>query len=361
MSAPSRHLIVVAAGTGGHVMPGLAVADEMLSRGWTVSWVGTSHGMENDLVAKRGITFDALAFAGMRGKGLLHFFGGGLRLLRALAKSVAILSHRKPAVIFGTGGYVCVPVGLVAGLFRRPLVLLNADAALLMSNRMLARLTRRIAFGFPGAYAGLESRATWTGNPVRVDVASMPEPTERTAGRSGPLRLLVIGGSLGAMVLNETVPKALARLDADARPVVVHQSGARHADTLRGAYAEAGVEAEVLPFIDDMAARYSWADLVVCRAGAITVSELCAAGIPAILVPFSASTTGHQKDNAVFMAQAGAGLHLPQAELTPERLANELSQLTRGRLVVMGTAARTLAKPQAAQAVADLIEAAVRP
>ncbi len=357
----ARHLVVVAAGTGGHVMPGLAVADEMLARGWTVSWIGTTHGMEGDLVAQRGIAFDALAFAGMRGKGLLHFFGGGFQLLRAIGRSIAILMKRKPHAVFGTGGYVCVPVGLVSSLLRRPLVLLNADAALLMSNRLLARLTRRIAFGFPGRYGSLESRASWTGNPVRNDVVALADPAERAAGRTGPLHVLVIGGSLGAMVLNETVPKALARLEAGARPRVVHQAGARHADGLRGAYAEAGVEAEVLPFIDDMAARYAWADVVVCRAGAITVSELCAAGVPAILVPLQASTTGHQRDNAVFLAQAGGAVHLPQSELSPERLASELGQLTRGRLVAMGTAARTLARPRAAHDVADLIEAAARP
>jgi UDP-N-acetylglucosamine--N-acetylmuramyl-(pentapeptide) pyrophosphoryl-undecaprenol N-acetylglucosamine transferase len=353
-----RHLVVVAAGTGGHVMPGLAVADVMRVRGWTVSWIGTEHGMENTLVPRHGITLDKLAFAGMRGKGLRHFLSGGVRMLGAMRSSLQLLRARKPAVVFGTGGYVCVPVGLMAALLRKPLVLLNADAAPLLSNKFLSRFAQRVAFGFPSKQSALAERAVWTGNPVREQVTTLAEPAERYAGRTGALRLLVVGGSLGAAALNETVPRALARLPKEDRPMVVHQAGERHANSVRAAYAEAGVQAEVLTFIDDMAAQYNTTDLVVCRAGAITVSELCAAGVASLLVPLKVSTTSHQADNAQFMATAGAAVHVPQAELTAERLANEITGLKRERLLAMAQAARGLAKPQAANAVADLIEEA---
>lgn len=356
----TRHLVVMAAGTGGHVMPGLAVAQEMQRRGWTVSWIGTEAGMENRLVPARGIALDRLRFTGMRGKGFLHFLTGGMHLLAAMAASVGVLRRRRPAVVFGTGGYVCVPAGMMASLLRRPMVLLNADAALLMSNKFLAPLAERVVFGFPGKYGRLGSRAVWTGNPVRAEFAALPDPVQRFANRSGPLRVLVVGGSLGAMVLNETVPKAIALLPQEQRPVVVHQSGARHADAVRAAYAEAGVEAEVLPFIDDMAGCCAQADLVICRAGAITVSELCAGGVPSVLVPLKVSTTGHQEDNACFMAQAGGAVHLPQAEFTPERLAQLLASTPRTALAEMGERARALAKPDAARAVADLLEGVAR-
>jgi len=356
----ARHLVVMAAGTGGHVMPGLAVAAEMQRRGWSVSWIGTEAGMENKLVPAQGIALDRLAFSGMRGKGFAHFFTGGLRMLGAMFASLGILRRRQPAVVFGTGGYVCVPAGLMAKVLRRPLVLLNADAALLMSNRFLAPLAKRVVFGFPGQYERLGERAVWSGNPVRPGFAALEAPTVRYAKRQGPLRILVVGGSLGAMVLNETVPKALAQLPAETRPLVVHQSGARHADLVRAAYAEAGVDAQVLPFIDDMAGCCAEADLVICRAGAITVSELCAGGVPSVLVPLKVSTTSHQEDNARFMAQAQAAWHLPQTEFTPERLARLLSELTRTQLADMGERARTLAKPDAAKTVADLLERVAR-
>jgi UDP-N-acetylglucosamine--N-acetylmuramyl-(pentapeptide) pyrophosphoryl-undecaprenol N-acetylglucosamine transferase len=352
----SRHLVVVAAGTGGHVMPGLAVADVLMARGWTVSWIGTEHGMENTLVPRHGIALDKLAFAGMRGKGLRHFASGGVRMLAALWASLKLLRARSPAAVFGTGGYVCVPVGLVAAMLRKPLVLLNADAAPLLSNKFLARFARYVAFGFPSKPGALAQRAVWTGNPVREQVTAMAEPAKRYAGRTGPLRLLVVGGSLGAAVLNETIPRALGKLAPELRPMVVHQAGERHANAVRAAYAEAGIEAEVVSFIDDMAAQYNSADLVVCRAGAITVSELCAAGIASLLVPLRVSTTSHQTDNAEFMASAGAALHLPQADLSADRLAHEIAALTRPRLLAMAQAARLLAKPHAAHAVADLIE-----
>ena len=352
----SLHLVVMAAGTGGHVIPGLAVAREMLARGWSVSWLGTTHGMENRLVPPSGIALDTLAFSGMRGKGLLHSIGGMLRLFGAIGRSFGVMRRRRAAAVLGMGGYLSFPGGLAAWLLRRPLVLVNADAALLLSNQALLPLADRIAFGFDGAAARKTRRAVVTGNPVRAEIEALPTPAERYAARSGPLRLLVIGGSLGASVLNDCVPRALALLDAAVRPQVTHQAGQAHHATLVARYAELGVSAEVVPFIDDMAARLAACDVVVCRAGAVTVSELCAAGVAAVLVPLVVSTTSHQRDNAEWLASRGAGVHLPQHELDPRRLAELLAGLRREELLAMATHARALARPQAAARVADEIE-----
>lgn len=357
----SRHLLVVAAGTGGHVMPGLAVADELQARGWTVSWLGTRAGMERRLVEGRGIAFDAIDFAGLRGKGIKTLLFGGFLLLRALWQSRAIVKMRQPAMVFSTGGYVAVPAGLAATALGRPLALLNADASPLLSLRILRSQAVAIFCGFDGAAARMGGeRALVTGNPVRPPIAQIVPPAQRYAGRSGPLSLLVVGGSLGAQVLNEILPLALARIEPARRPGVVHQCGAQHLEATRAAYARAGVAAEVVPFIDDMAARYAAADLAICRAGAITVTELTAAGVPAVLVPFVVKTTAHQRSNAEFLAAHGAAIHLPQAEFTAERLAQVLGELDRDRLQRMAEQARALGKPEATRVVADAIEHIVR-
>ncbi len=353
------HLVVMAAGTGGHIIPGLAVAREMLGRGWTVSWLGTSHGMENQLVPKSGIPLDTITFSGLRGKGLLHTLTGGLRLLKAFWDCLRLLRRRGADAVLGMGGYVCFPGGLMASLLNRPLVLVNADAALLLSNKSLLPVADRVAFGFAGDAAAQVKNAVITGNPVRAEIEALPEPAARWAGRQGPLRLLVVGGSLGAQVLNATLPAAIAAMPPGTWPQVVHQTGSLQADEVRAAYAAAGIPAEVLPFIDDMPRRLAECDVMVCRAGAITVSELCAAGVPAVLVPLVVSTTAHQRDNAEWMAAQGAALHLPQKELTPQMLAGELGGLTRERLLEMATQARALARPRAAARVADEIEALV--
>jgi UDP-N-acetylglucosamine--N-acetylmuramyl-(pentapeptide) pyrophosphoryl-undecaprenol N-acetylglucosamine transferase len=350
------HLVVMAAGTGGHVIPGLAVAQEMQHRGWTVSWLGTREGMENRLVPSHGITLDAIGFSGLRGKGLLQMATGGFRMLKAFAECIGILRRRDADAVLGMGGYVCFPGGLMASLLGKPLMLVNADASMLLSNRALLPVADRVAFGFAGDAAQKTKNAIVTGNPVRAAIEQMPEPAERYAGRGGPLRVLVVGGSLGARVLNETLPQALALIPAAERPVVTHQAGAAHADAVRSAYAHAGLVAEVVPFIDDMPRRLAECDLMVCRSGAITVSELCAAGVPSVLVPLVIKTTAHQRDNAEFMARQGAAIHLPQPDLTPQKLADTLRRLDRAALVAMGTQARTMSKPQAAARVADLIE-----
>ena len=356
------HLVIMAAGTGGHVIPGLAVAKEMQSRGWTISWLGTRQGMENRLVPAAGIALDSIGFSGLRGKGLLHSLTGGLRLLKAFWECLSLLKKRSADAVLGMGGYVCFPGGLMAALLGRPLLLVNADASLLLSNRALLPVAQRIAFGFDGAAATTCKRAVVTGNPVRAEIEALAAPAERYRGRSGRLNLLVVGGSLGAKVLNDTLPQALALMMPSQRPLVVHQTGALQRDTVREAYTAAGLHdgTEVLAFIDDMAARLAACDVIVCRAGAVTVSELCAGGVAAVLVPLIVSTTTHQRDNALFMAQHGAAIHLPQSELTPERLASLLRELDRGSLQAMAKKAHALARPRAAARVADEIERLVR-
>jgi UDP-N-acetylglucosamine--N-acetylmuramyl-(pentapeptide) pyrophosphoryl-undecaprenol N-acetylglucosamine transferase len=355
----SRHLVVMAAGTGGHVIPGLAVAREMQARGWTVSWLGTRTGMENRLVPPSGIPMDTISFSGLRGKGVVHTLTGGMRMLGAFWSCLRILRQRRTTAVLGMGGYVCFPGGVMASLLNKPLMLVNADAALLMSNKALLPVADRIAFGFDGPATKKIRCAVVTGNPVRTEIESLPAPAERFEGRSGPLRLLVVGGSLGAKVLNENVPQALALLAPDVRPRVTHQTGqANHAD-VQAAYDATKVQAEVLPFIDNMAERLADCDVIVCRAGAVTVSELCAAGVAGVLVPLVVSTTSHQRDNAEWLAGHGAGIHLPQSELTPRKLADLLGGLTRDALKQMATKARELAKPKAAAHVADEIEGLV--
>jgi UDP-N-acetylglucosamine--N-acetylmuramyl-(pentapeptide) pyrophosphoryl-undecaprenol N-acetylglucosamine transferase len=357
------HLVIMAAGTGGHIIPGLAVAKEMQSRGWTISWLGTREGMENRMVPAAGIALDAIGFSGLRGKGLVHTLTGGLRLLKAFWECLTLLKKRSADAVLGMGGYVCFPGGLMASLLGKPLLLVNADASLLLSNKALLPVADRIAFGFDGAAATTHKRAVVTGNPVRAEIEALPDPAQRYAGRSGPLQLLVVGGSLGAKALNETLPKALALIDEQKRPQVVHQTGALQRDGVREAYAAAGIHegVEVLAFIDNMAERLAACDLMICRAGAVTVSELCAGGVPAVLVPLIVSTTAHQRDNALFMAQHGAAIHLPQAQMTPERLAELLQGLDRASLQAMADKAHSLARPRAAARVADEIELLVRP
>jgi len=346
----------MAAGTGGHVIPGLAVAREMQRRGWSVSWLGTREGMENKLVPPSGLPLDRIGFSGLRGKGWLHTLTGGLRLLKAFWDCLAILRRRGADAVLGMGGYVCFPGGLMASLLNKPLLLVNADASLLMSNKALLPVADRVAFGFDGEAARRTRQGVVTGNPVRAEIEALPVPAERFAARSGALQLLVVGGSLGAKALNDTLPAALQRMPADQRPRITHQTGSAHIDAVRQAYRDAGVEAEALPFINDMAPRLAACDLMICRAGAVTVSELCAAGVPSILVPLIVSTTSHQRDNAEFMAAHGAALHQPQAELTPQGLATLLAGLTRPALLQMAEKARELSKPQAAARVADQIE-----
>ena len=356
----TRHLVIMAAGTGGHIMPGLAVAREAQSRGWGVSWLGTTTGMENRLVPPTGIALDRLAFTGLRGKGAWHALQGAWRFVAACAAAWRTLRQRGASAVLGMGGYVCLPGGLAAKLLGKPLMLVNADAGLLLSNKALLPFAARVAFGFDGEAARQAKRGLVTGNPVRAEIEALPAPAERFTGRQGPLRLLVVGGSLGAQVLNQAVPAAVAALPIESRPLVTHQTGAAQLDTVRAAYAQAGIVAEVLAFIDDMPARLGAADLVICRAGAITVSELCAAGVASILVPLVVSTTAHQRDNAKYLAGHGAAIHLPQAELTPTVLAKLVQTLDRLALLAMAERARAMARPHAAARVTDELDDLVK-
>jgi UDP-N-acetylglucosamine--N-acetylmuramyl-(pentapeptide) pyrophosphoryl-undecaprenol N-acetylglucosamine transferase len=363
-AASSRHLVIMAAGTGGHIMPGLAVADEMKRRGWTISWLGTQGGMENRLVPPTGIPLDAITFAGLRGKNLKDTVFGGVRLLKAFADCYGILKKRQANAVLGMGGYVCFPGGVMSAARGLPLVMVNADAAMLLSNRALLPITDVLACGFDGP-ASHNKVARVTGNPVRAEIEAIAPPAERFAGRGGPLNVLIVGGSLGAKALNDVVPRALAQLSPAQRPRVTHQTGMANFEAVKADYIKAGLDpakdAEVLPFINNMAQRLAACDVIICRAGAITVSELCAAGVASILVPLVVSTTAHQRDNALYMAQHGAAMHLPQAELNADALAAQLKTLNRAGLLAMAIKARGLARLQSAAAVADAIEQHVKP
>jgi len=360
----TRHLVIMAAGTGGHIMPGLAVADEMKRRGWTVSWLGTTGGMENRLVPPTGIPMDAIAFNGLRGKNLKDTVFGGVRLLKAFADCFKILKARQADAVLGMGGYVCFPGGLMGVARGLPLVLVNADAAMLLSNRALLPITDVLACGFDGP-AAKHKVARVTGNPVRAEIEAIAPPAERFAQRTGPLRVLIVGGSLGAKALNDAVPQALAAIPADQRPLITHQTGMANFEAVKADYVKAGLnpaqDAEVLPFINNMPQRLADCDVIIGRAGAITVSELCAAGVPSILVPLVVSTTAHQRDNAIYMADNGAAIHLPQAELNAAKLAELIQSLNRTGLAAMAIKARGLARLQSAAAVADAIEQHVKP
>lgn len=355
MSA-AKKLMIMAAGTGGHIFPGIAIAETMRARGWDVTWLGTAHGMEQDLVPKHGIALDAIEFSGVRGKGLKHTVQGVFKLLNSFSVCRAYLAKRQPDVVLGMGGYVTVPGGMMARMRNIPVALVNADAALLLSNKTLVPFAERVLFGFPADFGKAAGKAVVTGNPVRAEILAMAPPAERFAGRTGPLRILVVGGSLGAQALNAAVPAALALIDSNMRPVVTHQSGKKNIDALRSAYAKAGVTATVVDFIDNMAAAYAEADLVICRAGAITVSELTAAGVASVLVPFVATTTSHQVDNAKWMASKQAAMHLAQADLAPGALAQLLQTTPRAQCLAMAQAAQQVGKRDANDAIAAILE-----
>ena len=343
-----RTIMIMAGGTGGHVFPGLAVADRLRDEGWRVVWLGSPGGMEATLVPTRGYPMAWVQFSGLRGKGLLAKLLLPSRLLVAFWQSArAIFAHR-PDVVLGMGGYISFPGGMMAAFLGRPLVLHEQNSIAGLANRVLARVADRVLAGFPESMG----KAEVVGNPVRIDIASLPPPAARFAGRNGPLRVLVIGGSLGAKALNDAVPAALALLPASAQPQVRHQSGRAHVEALARNYREANVSADVVPFIDDMAAAYAEADLVICRAGALTVAELAAAGVASVLVPFPHAVDDHQTSNARYLSGAGGAWLLPQSELSPQRLADMLQSLDRAKLLDAAEKARMLSKPDATERVA---------
>ena len=342
----SRTLMIMAGGTGGHIFPGLAVADEARAAGWEVVWMGARGGMEERLVPQHGVPAAWIRARAARGKGLRQKVLLPMNLLYSFWESARHIRRLRPDVVLGLGGYVAFPGGMMASLLGRPLAVHEQNAIPGLANRVLARVSDKVMVAFPGAIKAAE----WTGNPVRRDIAAIAPPAERFAGRAGPLRLLVVGGSLGAQALNEIVPRALALLAE--KPIVVHQSGEKHLDALRRHYETAGVSGELVAFIDDMAKRYAEADLVICRAGAVTIAELSASGTASILVPFPHAVDDHQTANARFLADRDAAILLPQAELTAERLAGLVRRLDRAALLEMASRARALGKPEAARTVA---------
>ena len=342
-----KTIVIMAGGTGGHIFPGLAVAHEMRSAGWEVVWMGVRGGMEERLVPPRGYETAWIRARAARGKGLLQKALLPANLLLSFWESARHLRRIRPNVVLGLGGYVAFPGGMMASLLNRPLALHEQNAVAGLANRVLSTVSDKVMVAFPGSL----QKAEWTGNPVRTDIAAMAPPEARFAGRTGPLHILVVGGSLGAQALNEIMPRAVALL-AD-KPHVVHQSGEKHLDALKQHYAEAGVQGELVAFIDDMAKRYAQADLVICRAGAVTVAELCAGGMPSILVPFPHAVDDHQTANARFLADAGAALLVPQKSLTAQGLAALIRSLDRVRLLDMAKKARALGKPDAARVVAQ--------
>lgn len=356
-------LMVMAGGTGGHIYPGLAVATALRQRGWQLVWMGSRSGMEAQIVPRHDIAMAWVQFSGLRGRGLLATATLPLRLLRALWQSLQALRRYRPDVVLGMGGYMAVPGGLMAALSGRKLLIHEQNSVPGLANRLLARLAHRVMTAFPqelpGGLPGALPGALWTGNPVRAEISAIAPPAQRFADRRGPLRLLVVGGSLGAAALNSVVPQALALLPVDSRPLVVHQAGAKNIEALQAAYAAAAVSAELRPYIEDMAAEYAAADVVICRAGAMTVAELSAAGVASVLVPFPHAVDDHQTANARYLSTRQAGMLLPQAELTPQRLADLLSSFTRPSLLAMAESARALGRPDATQAVADICQACV--
>ena len=349
-------IMIMAGGTGGHVFPALAVADLLRGDGWRVVWLGAPDGMEATLVPRHGYELAPVRFSGLRGKGLAAKLLLPARLLVAFWQSLRAIRAHRPGVVLGMGGYIAFPGGMMASLANRPLVIHEQNSIAGLANKVLAGVADRILVAFPGALP----KGAFVGNPVRAAITGLAPPRARLAGRTGPLRILVVGGSLGAAALNEIVPRALALLPAAGRPHVVHQAGARHIDALRARYAAAGVAAEAAAFIDDMAREYAEADLVICRAGATTVAELAAAGVASILVPFPFAVDDHQTTNARYLADAGAAVLVQQRDLTPESLAALVAGMTRERLLDMAEKARALGKPDAARDVAEVCKSMAR-
>jgi len=350
-----RPILVMAGGTGGHVYPALAVARALQAQSREVVWLGTHRGLESRVVPEAGIEIEWISIKGLRRKGALAVLVAPIQIGWALMQSLAVIFRRRPAAVLGMGGFVSGPGGVAAWLTRRPLIIHEQNAAAGMTNRLLARLARVVLQAFPGSFNS-DVDAETVGNPVREDIAAVPPPHERYVNRQGSLRVLVLGGSQGALALNRTVPAALALLDPELRPLVRHQCGERTLDTAQQSYDEHAVDVELLPFIEDMAGAYAWADLVICRAGALTVAELCAVGVPALLVPYPAAVDDHQTANAKPMADAGAGEIIQETDLTPERLADLLREWlqSRAELLQRAAKARALSAPESLRRITEI-------
>ena len=355
MSAQPPLVTIMAGGTGGHIFPGLAVAQALAARGVRVGWLGADGGMETRLVPQHGITIDTIAVQGVRGKGIATLLSAPLRILRAVRDAARVLRDRQPAAVVSFGGYAAGPGGIAARIAGIPLLVHEQNRAAGMTNKVLAKFARQVLVGFPQTFA----TETLVGNPVRAQIAQVPPPERRDFNHGGPLRLLVLGGSQGARALNNAVPKAAAALGLPVQ--IVHQAGEKLLDDARKAYADAGVAANVEPFIADMAGAYAWADIVVCRAGALTLAELCAVGVGSVLVPFPQAVDDHQTRNAEYLLERDAAVLLKQGDDLGPRLQAVLTELAGdpARRLAMAEAARALAMPDAADRVADAVLAAI--
>ena len=351
MSTANKTLMVMAGGTGGHVYPAMAVADELQSRGWNVTWLATEGGMENRLIAGKNYDVAVINMKGVRGKGLLRLVYLPFQLLKAFAQSFKAIKQYQPNVVLGMGGFAAFPGGLMASLLGKPLVIHEQNSVAGLTNKVLAKFAKKVLVAFPAAFAG---KAELVGNPVRADISALENPQTRFDGCTGAMRLLIVGGSLGAQALNDVVPKALALMPVEQRPEVIHQAGEKHIATLQANYLAAGVNAEAKAFINDMAAMYAWADLVICRAGALTVAELSAAGVASVLVPFPFAVDDHQTTNAAYLADAGAALLIQQNALTETVLLKVLQELNREQCREMAMKARRFGKPEATNTVANI-------
>lgn len=350
-NAQTKTLMVMAGGTGGHVYPAMAVADYLKAQGWHIVWLCTQGGMENRLIEGKGYDKAMIRMQGVRGKGLLGWILLPVKLVKAFSQSMKALRQHQPDVVLGMGGFAAFPGGLMAKLLGKPLVIHEQNSVAGLTNRVLARLATRTLAAFPAAFG---DKATLVGNPVRADITAPAQPEQRFVGREGALRLLVVGGSLGAHALNEVIPKAIALLPEEKRPQIIHQAGVKHIETLNANYEKAGVAADTRAYIDDMASMYAWADFVICRAGALTVAEVSAVGLGGLMVPFPYAVDDHQTTNAAYLAEAGAAMLVQQKALTTEKLAKILGELSREQCLDMAKKARALGKPDATADVAAI-------
>lgn len=344
-------LMVMAGGTGGHVYPAIAVADALHAQGWRIVWLATEGGMENRLIANKPYDKAMMTMQGVRGKGLLGWLTLPLKLLRAFTQARAAIRAYQPQVLLGMGGFAAFPGGVMGRLAGLPLVIHEQNSVAGLTNKTLAKLATKVLTAFPHA---LGAKGQLVGNPVREDISRLPPPEQRFAEHHGALRMLVVGGSLGATALNSLLPQAFALLPAKQRPQIIHQAGEKHIEALQKNYAQAGVAADCRAFIQDMAEVYAWADLVICRAGALTVAELANVGVGSILVPFPFAVDDHQTTNAAYLRDAGAALLIQQRDLDVAQLAQTLAQLDRATCLSMAQKARALAQPEATRTVADI-------
>ena len=351
MNATTKTLLVMAGGTGGHVYPAMAVADHLQTQGWNIVWLCTVGGMENRLLANKNYKITMMTMRGVRGKGLLGWLLLPIKLSLALAQAYSAIAKFKPNLVLGMGGFAAFPGGLMAYLMRKPLLIHEQNSVAGLTNKTLSYFANRVLSAFPSAFG---AKATLVGNPVRLEITQVATPEARMSQRSGPLRILVVGGSLGAQALNQVLPLALAKINKVQRPQVVHQAGEKHINALISDYKKTGVKAEALAYIEDMAAMYSWADIVICRAGALTIAELSAAGVASVLVPFPHAVDDHQTSNASYLSDAGAAILISQTTFTADKLARLIQNLSREQCLSMAIKARALGKPEATASVANI-------